>query len=89
MAMPALPARWRVEESRGKDDGRSIVGRLSLVRRVGLAMERELACFGVGERVWRCWEGSGTGVVGGVDHGFMPAGEGEHYVFSEGGDGLG
>lgn len=83
--MPALPARWRVEESRGKDDGRSMVGRLSLVRRVGLAVEG-VSLFCVGERLWG---GIGTGVVGGVDHGFMPTGEGEHYVFSEGGDGLG
>lgn len=86
--MPALPARWRVEGSRGEDDGRSIVERLSLVRRVGLAVEGVSLFCVVGERVWGCWEGSGTGVVGGVDHGFMPAGEGEHHFFGEGGRGL-
>lgn len=35
------------------------------------------------------WREMCTGIVGRIGHGLMPAGEGEHYFFGEGRNGVG
>lgn len=68
--MPALPARWRVEGSRG-EEGRSMVERLSLVRMVGLAVEG-VSLFVSGRGHWdvgRDWYRCCWGSISWIDAG--------------------